>query len=107
MCHPFKPYNLNKEREINILEIPLTVMDVALFKASSSFEEAWRCTKDLIDTAAGLNGVITLLWHNFVFGCSFRKDWIKLYEKALQYCSEKGAWITSGEEIYRWWENGA
>ncbi|AKB23243.1 polysaccharide deacetylase family protein [Methanosarcina sp. WH1] len=105
MCHPFRPYNLNEGREIGILEIPLTVMDVALFKAFRSFEEAWRCTKDLIDTTARFNGVITLLWHNFVFGCSFRKDWIKLYEKALRYCSEKGAWMTSGEEIYRWWEN--
>ncbi|WP_084630803.1 polysaccharide deacetylase family protein [Methanosarcina lacustris] len=105
MCHPFRPYNLKADREIGILEIPLTVMDVALFKVSGSFEEAWRCTKDLIDTTARFNGVITLLWHNFVFGCSFRKDWIKLYEKALQYCSEKGAWMTSGEEIYRWWEN--
>lgn len=106
MCHPFKPYNLKKESEINILEIPLTVMDVALFKASGSFEEAWRCTKDLIDTTARFNGVITLLWHNFVFGCGFRKDWVKLYKKTLQYCSDRGAWITSGEEIYRWWENG-
>lgn len=105
MCHPFRPYNLNEDREIGILEIPLTVMDVALFKDSRSFEEAWRCTKDLIDTTARFNGVITLLWHNFVFGCSFRKDWIKLYKMALQYCSEKGAWMTSGEEIYRWWEN--
>ncbi|HIH74101.1 MAG TPA: hypothetical protein HA306_02125 [Methanosarcina sp.] len=105
MCHPFKPYNLNEDREINILEIPLTVMDVALFKASSSFEEAWKNIKDLIDTTARFNGVITFLWHNFVFGCSFRKDWIKLYEKALQYCSDGGAWITSGEDIYRWWED--
>lgn len=106
MCHPFKPYNLKKESEINILEIPLTVMDVALFKASGSFEEAWRCTKGLIDTTARFNGVITLLWHNFVFGCGFRKDWVKLYKKILQYCSDRGAWITSGEEIYEWWGNG-
>jgi peptidoglycan/xylan/chitin deacetylase (PgdA/CDA1 family) len=105
MCHPFRPYNLNKDRDIDILEIPLTIMDVALFKTSGSFEEAWRRTKDLIDTTEKLNGIVTLLWHNFVFGCSFRKDWIKLYEKALQYCYEKGAWMTSGEEIYRWWEN--
>lgn len=103
MCHPFKPYNLNTGKEIDILEIPLVVMDVALFADSKSFEEAWRCTKNLIDTAASLNGVITLLWHNFVFGCSFRKDWVRLYEKVLQYCSERGAWMTSGEEIYRWW----
>jgi len=105
MCHPFRPYNLKEDREITILEIPLVIMDVALFANSKSFEEAWECTKKLIDTTARLKGVITLLWHNFVFGCSFRKDWVRLYEKVLQYCSERGAWITSGEEIYRWWEN--
>jgi len=107
MCHPFRPYNLNTGKEVNILEIPLVVMDVALFAGSKSFEEAWECTKNLIDTTASLNGVITLLWHNFVFGCSFRKDWVRLYEKVLQYCSRRGAWMTSGEEIYRWWGDGA
>jgi peptidoglycan/xylan/chitin deacetylase (PgdA/CDA1 family) len=105
MCHPFRPYNLKEDREIRILEIPLVIMDVALFAISKSFEEAWECTKKLIDITAKLNGVITLLWHNFVFGCSFRRDWVRLYEKVLQYCSERGAWMTSGEEIYRWWEN--
>ncbi len=105
MCHPFRPYNLKEDREIEILEIPLIIMDVALFATSKSFEEAWEYTKNLIDTTESFNGVITLLWHNFVFGCSFRRDWVKLYEKILQYCSRRGAWITSGEEIYRWWEN--
>ena len=103
MCHPFSPYNLDTGKEIDILEIPLVVMDVALFATSKSFEEAWERTKNLIDTTASFNGVITLLWHNFVFGCSFRNDWAKLYEKVLQYCFDKGAWMTSGEEIFRWW----
>lgn len=105
MCHPFRPYNLKEGREIEILEIPLVIMDAALFETAKSFEEAWECTKNLIDTTAKLNGVITLLWHNFVFGCSFRNDWVRLYEKVLQYCSEKGAWMTSGEEIYSMWED--
>jgi peptidoglycan/xylan/chitin deacetylase (PgdA/CDA1 family) len=106
MCHPFRPYNLNTGKEVNILEIPLIVMDVALFAGSKSLEKVWECTKNLIDTTANLNGVITLLWHNFVFSCSFRGDWVRLYEKVLQYCSSRGAWITSGEEIYRWWGVG-
>lgn len=106
MCHPFIPYNLNTGKEINILEIPLCIMDTALFNYMHlDFQQAWEYTKNLIDTAEKFNGVITLLWHNFVFSCNFRTDWVKLYEKVLQYCSEKGAWITSGEEIYRWWEN--
>ena len=28
----------------------------------------------------------------------------KFYEKVLKYCSEKGAYMTSGEGIISWWE---
>src|SRR5664279_2811110 len=58
MCHPFRPYNLKEGRKINILEIPLVIMDDALFATSKSFEEAWEYTKKLIDITAKLNGVI-------------------------------------------------
>ena len=29
---------------------------------------------------------------------------LKFYEKILKYCYEKGAWMTSGEEIWKWWK---
>jgi len=28
---------------------------------------------------------------------------IWIYEKILNYCYEKGAWMASGEEIWKWW----
>jgi len=106
MCHPFKPYDLKTNKEIDILEIPLVVMDGTLFDITSSFEDAWNYVKRLIDTVEDYNGVITFLWHNHAFASSFRKEWAKLYEKILKYCYEKNAWMTSTEEIYKWWENG-
>jgi peptidoglycan/xylan/chitin deacetylase (PgdA/CDA1 family) len=107
MCHPFKPFNLNSDKEIDILEIPLIIMEGALFGSVKSFEEAWVITKRLIDTVEKYNGVITILWHNDVFKCPFKDKWRKLYEKILKYCYGKNAWMTSGEEIYKWWtENG-
>jgi len=61
--------------------------------------EAWKVTKRLIDTVERYNGVITILWHNtYMFG-----NMLKFYEKILKYSHEKEAWMTSGEEIYRWW----
>jgi hypothetical protein len=30
---------------------------------------------------------------------------LKFYEKVLGYCREKGAWMTSGEEISTSWNN--
>ena len=105
MCHPFKPFNLNSAKEIDILEIPLIIMDGALFGSVKSFKEAWETTKRLIDTVEKYNGVITLLWHSNNFNCAFKDSWVKFYIKILEYCYEKNAWMTSGEEIYKWWRD--
>lgn len=97
MCHPFKPFNMNTGQQIDILEIPLTIMDGTLLKdyMRLDFKKAWEFTKDLIDTVEHCNGVITILWHNTYM----QGENLKFYEKILEYCSEKNAWITSGEEI--------
>jgi len=104
MCHPFLPYNLNTGREISILEIPLTIMDDTLFESAAAYEEAWGIAKKLIDTVAAYRGIICLNWHSESFCCPFKNQREKLYEKILDYCSGKKAWMTSGEKICEWWE---
>jgi peptidoglycan/xylan/chitin deacetylase (PgdA/CDA1 family) len=99
MCHPFKPYNLNTQCGIDILEIPLNIMDNTLDKNMQlDIGMSWKMTKRLIDTVERYHGVITFLWHN----TSFVGEQKKFYEKILRYCNEKNAWITSGEEITNW-----
>ncbi|AKB18905.1 MULTISPECIES: polysaccharide deacetylase family protein [unclassified Methanosarcina] len=102
MCHPFRPFNLNEGRQIDILEIPLVIMDRSLFKDYMRLDvkKAWECTKHLINTVERYNGVITILWHN---NTCIEGENLKYYEKILEYCAGKNAWITSGEEIYNWW----
>ena len=103
MCHPFKPFNLNTGKEIDILEIPLTVMDCTLFDYMRlDFDKAWDVTKMLIDRVEKHKGIITILWHNTYMV----NDKLKFYEKILNYCYEKKAWMTSGEEIEKWWSKG-
>jgi len=97
MCHPFKPFNVNTGQQIDILEIPLTIMDCTLFEdyMQLDFKKALEFVKNLIDTVEQYNGVITILWHNTYM----QGENLKFYEKILEYCSKKNAWITSGEEI--------
>jgi peptidoglycan/xylan/chitin deacetylase (PgdA/CDA1 family) len=103
MCHPFRPYNFETGKEIGILEIPLTIMDRTLMESHMKLdiENAWRLTKQLIDIVEKCKGVITILWHN----TQMQGKYLKFYENVLKYCSEKNAWITSGEEIYNFWES--
>lgn len=103
MCHPFKPFNLETKKEIDILEIPLNIMDATFHGKYLRFDQykAWDITKKLIDTVEKNKGVLTILWHN-TFMLDSR---MKFYEKILKYCYEKGAYITSGEEICSWWKH--
>lgn len=99
MCYPFKPFNINSGSEIDIVEIPLAIMDCSLLGSYKSLSGAWETAKRLIDTVARYNGVITILWHNYVFAAAYRSDLKLLYEKILGYCHDKNAWITTGKEI--------
>jgi peptidoglycan/xylan/chitin deacetylase (PgdA/CDA1 family) len=106
MCHPFRPYNLQREQWMDIYELPLHIMESAMFDFVKS-HEAWELIKQLLEEVELNKGVLTVLWHNNVFNCPFREDWGALYEKILQYGRERNAWMTSGEELWGWWkENG-
>jgi peptidoglycan/xylan/chitin deacetylase (PgdA/CDA1 family) len=99
MCHPFKPYDLYVEEEIDILELPLIIMDESLFNMPVA--NAWAIIKGLIEITRKNKGAITILWHNTTFDEIFFGRWAELYEKILQFLKEKKAWMTNGEQIYR------
>jgi len=103
MCHPFKPYNLQNGEIIDIIEIPLIIMDDSLFDHYMRLDsdKAWDITQRLIHVVSECNGVITFLWHNY--SCIGKQR--KFYEKILKYCAEKNAWMTSGEQIFTWWKH--
>ena len=102
MCYPFKPYDLQTSRPIDILEIPLVIMEGTLDRYMRlDAGKAWEVTRRLVDAAERCHGVITILWHNtYMYG-----ERLKFYEKVLRYCREKGAWMTSGERISTSWSN--
>ncbi len=106
MCHPFRPYHIQRLQWMNIYEFPLHVMECAMFDSLNPLK-AWKKVSRLLDQAELCKGVLTILWHNNVFGSLYREQWAALYEKVLQYGRDKDAWMTSGEEIWKWWtENG-
>jgi len=104
MCHPFKPHDLETEEEIDILEIPLIVMDATLHNSMHLHpSEAWRIVKKLIDVTEKSHGVITILWHNNVFDEILWGKWTNLYEQILKHLYKENAWMTSAEDIYEFW----
>lgn len=65
---PFHPYDLAAERGMELLEIPLAVMDVSLLKYRRlRGEKAEEAALAVLEEARAVNGLATLLWHNDTF----------------------------------------
>lgn len=102
LCHPYKPVDAATDKELDIVEIPLVLSDFIIMNTKISLSRKWEISKNIIDNAEKCGGVLTILWHSDAFNNSYRNDWVKFYTKILDYCRSKNAWITSGENVYRW-----
>lgn len=102
LCHPFKPFDARVGRTLDIVELPLVLADFTLLTGNLPAGRVWEIARTLIDRVERSHGVVTVLWHNDVFGAGFRKDWGRLYEKILDYCRVKKAWMASGKDLSEW-----
>ena len=83
--NPFKPFDYNSERELEIIEVPLIVMDGAL---SGNSEKIFSTVKRHIDIAFRNNSLITILWHTDRILPDDFTEHAKAYEKILDYLYE-------------------
>jgi len=85
---PYYPYSIDLNKEVNVLEIPLQIMD-GMFDITTkdSGEEAFAKITDFIE-ANGSNAIISILWHNSEM-TNFAYRWsFNCYKKILQYLAD-------------------
>lgn len=64
-CLPFKLYDFDNDKMINVWEFPLIAMDTTLFHYQKyNKEEAFAAIDNLISEIKQFSGVLTLLFHN-------------------------------------------
>lgn len=67
-CHPFRLYDFESEKMLDVWEFPLVVMDVTLFAYQKySMDIAKQKCLELLTESKKFNGLFTLLWHNSFF----------------------------------------
>jgi peptidoglycan/xylan/chitin deacetylase (PgdA/CDA1 family) len=103
-CYPWKLFDLESNKELPILEIPLIIQDMAMLNSSKGMridsKMAVRYVLLIAKEVEKVGGVLTLLWHpNEIINHISRK----LYLKILNYLQEKNAWMTSLQEVGSWW----
>jgi hypothetical protein len=103
---PFYHYNLTADAPLPILQIPLQVQDVALFRREYldlSPEEALARSRELIAKVEKIGGLITLLWHpRSVDRKPYRSLWV--YQELLADIATRDAWVAPVREVGEWWQ---
>ena len=82
-CHPFNPFDLQQDRELNLTELPLVVMDGTLRQYRAlSIEEAEKSIINLAEKCRNVEGSFTLLWHNSSIHGEWAQ-WFEMYRRVL------------------------
>jgi hypothetical protein len=99
---PFRHYNVNAGRALDLLEVPLVVEDSALLGpiAAERADSGEEVVRSLVDTAKDVGGAITFLFHPDKL---VLPEWLALYEWSLAYVAGAGGWLTSVARLERWW----
>lgn len=83
-CHPYHPFDVELDRELNILEVPLIVMDTTLrHYRSMTPEQAEARVYELARRCKEVGGTFTLLWHNSSLTGEWR-HWGQMYQRMVQ-----------------------
>ena len=100
LAAPFHPPD-GEWRPLNLLELPLSLMDTTLWGyLKRTEEEGMRDVKESMRMVEGVEGLFTLLWHQE----AVRMKGGRLYWKVLKgLARRKGLFVGSGEEVARWW----
>lgn len=90
-CFPFKLYDFENDKMLNIWEIPLVAMDGTLFEYRGlNFQQAKKTINEISEEVKKFNGVFTLLWHNDYFDEVELKGITAFYENLLTNFSTSG-----------------
>jgi peptidoglycan/xylan/chitin deacetylase (PgdA/CDA1 family) len=104
---PFRLFDTASDRSLDVLEVPLVLHDGPLLRNDGlelDLALARETMQLVIDRIAAGGGVATLLFHpNNLADDDFRE----LYEWAVAYVLDRGAWVASLRDIDEWWRRRA
>ena len=88
-----------------LLEIPLHVMDTALFYPGClnlSFDDAASKIGDVVDATARFGGVVTFNWHDR--SIAPERGWGEFYATLVHRLKQKGGWCTNASNTVAWFQ---
>lgn len=102
MCYPHYPFDVTKGQFLEIVELPLIIMDATLFfYMRMDFEGAFKICREIMEKVMACNGVLTLLWHNNFIS----EEMGAFYARILDLLRAADPWFSTSSELITWWKS--
>lgn len=103
-CLPFRAFDLANDRPLDIWEMPLIIMESALFNRQDlSLDKAVKATKDLMATCRRFGGACVVLWHNTLWDEIDCPGWGEHFTRTLDAAVKDEALLASLTAALRSW----
>lgn len=102
IAQPFRPWSLAADRPLDLIEVPLALMDVTLAEErylGLSADESRPHIESLLDAAADRGGGFAVLWHTERFDRGTARGWDRLYDDLLSGVRDRGGICLSAGEL--------
>ncbi len=100
---PFRAFDEDSKKTLDLWVIPLTVMDVTL-RAYRKYtpQVAGERMRKLAKETERVGGVVTFLWHNSAIGPGW-ENWEETFDTFLQSLAEKQVWAPTCSKLIKIW----
>jgi hypothetical protein len=102
IAHPFRPWDFERDKPLELVEIPLAAMDATLAEErflGLSAKRAEPQLSRLLDWAAEHGGAFAILWHPDRFDPATSAGWDRLYSRVLEGVRSRGGICMSAAEL--------
>jgi len=106
-CHPFLPYDLDKDEPIPLWEVPLAAMDGTLaFYRGMNAADAERRLGDLAEIIRRYEGMAAFLFHNIIYDDHDFPGWGGIFDRFARNAAATGIAGMGLEESLTQWLGG-
>jgi Family of unknown function (DUF7033) len=99
---PYRPYDIAADRPLDLVELPLAVMDATLSDdryLGLSAEDGFRRATAVLERVAEAGGTVAVLWHNDRFAGPYARGWDRCYDRLLGWVHDRGGRLCACEDV--------
>lgn len=101
-CLPYNTYDLTSNMALNLIEIPLILMEGSLFDYMDlNYGQSVKYIKELMGQVKKHNGVFVTLWHNSALTKEYNKYSRAVFTWLYSFVEKENCIVQSGINIYK------